>query len=509
MRGFRMGAASVFTTPTPLSGNALESFQDHVVRTGAKAPRASGVGWAMKNWGWIVAGLALVAFVFTMSFVAQFNPESGKGQVASVAPASNQQRALEPRFVTRQIPDGDADALPQEQFNPGFQDFWFINPHASPVRFGLEGKKCTCTGVQVFVVPKEHPWWKGEGSAFVKDGLPQVDELQKQSKSPLLTGLMKNLEGVELLGRLESSLPPAIDLAPGQAGFVRMGWKNEKVQRDVMSATLWIGTSENRDHIRLEAAIQTHPVLYMLDDFIDLGTLNATDRSQATGKLTIVLPTREKLPLKAEILNASDRERIALGEATPITGEGLGNLRKEVRVPVKAAFTIPIKATWKAPGEEYPEIGPFIKRIEVTTDEPGVNAQAQRSSPVRLFGKVEGDIEVIGTNQRGHVLLNRFERQEGSKAEAALESKEPGLVLKIDRQRTAPFLDAEIDKSPKRSGDRFRWRLLVKVGPGKVSGEFPRGLDPNPAYRDSAVYVTIDGQASRTVRIPVEGRADN
>jgi hypothetical protein len=496
-------------TPTPVSGHALESWKDDFVRDGATGAAGIRSPWAMKNWGWIVAGLAFVAFVFAMSFVAQFNPESGKGQVASVTPSTSEARALEPRFVTRQIPDGDADALPQEQFNAGFQDYWFINPHTTPVRFGLEGKKCTCTGVQVFVVPSDHPWWKGEGAAFVKDGQPLVDELQKQSKSPQLTSLLKSLEGVELLGRSESSIPPAIDLAPGQAGFVRMGWKNEKVQRDVMSATLWIGKPENRNHIRLEAAIHTHPVLYLLDDFVDLGTLNANDRSQAEGKLKIVLPTREKLPLKAEILNASPKERIILGEASPLTGEGLGALRKEVRIPVKAAYTISVKASWKAPGEEYPEIGPFIKRVEVSTDEPGVNAQAQRSTPVRVFGKVEGDIEVVGTNQRGHVMLNRFERQEGSKAEAALESKEPGLVLKIDRQRTASFLDAEIDKSPKRSGDRFRWRLLVKVGPGKVSGEFPRGLDPNPAYRDSAVYVTIDGQASRTVRIPVEGRADN
>lgn len=463
----------------------------------------------MKNWGWIVAGLALVILVFAMSFVAQFNPESGKGQVSTVAPSAQEPRALEPRFVTRQVPDGESDPLPQEQFNPGFQDFWFTNPHPEPIRFGLEGKKCTCTGVTVFVVPTDHPWWKAEGAGFMKNGEPQVDDLQKQWKTPVVAKLADSISGVELLGRLESTVPPAINLAPGQAGFVRMGWKNEKIQRDVMSATLWLGRPENRDHIRLEAAIHTHPVLYMLDDFIDMGTLNATDRGQASSKLTIVLPTRDKLPLKASILNPSAVERIVLGEATPVTGEGLGTLRKDVRVPIKAAYTIPIKATWKAAGEAYPEIGPFIKRIEVSTDEPGVNTQAQRSTPIRVVGKVEGDIEVVGTNERGHVLLNRFERQEGSKAEAALESKEAGLILNIDRQRTASFLDAEIDKSPRSAGDRFRWRLLVKIGPGKVSGEFPRGLDPNPAYRDSAIYVTINGQASRTVRIPVEGRADN
>lgn len=463
----------------------------------------------MNKWGWIVAGLGLAALVFAMSFVAQFNPESGKGQVASVSNPTNEARALEPRFVTRQVPDAESDPLPQEQFNPGYQDYWFINPHGSPIRFGLEGKKCTCTGVQVFVVPMDHPWWKGEGVVFVKDGKPEIEEIQKQWKSPAVTGLMKNLEGVELMTRVESAAQPSIEVAPGQAGFVRMGWKNEKLQRDVMSATLWIGRPENRESLRIEAAIHTHPVLYTLEDFIDLGTLNATDRTQAESRITIVLPTRESLPLKATILNPSPREKVVLGSAVPITGERLGTMRKEMRIPVKAAYTIPIRATWKTEGEQYPEIGPFIKRIEVNTDEPGVNAQAQRSSPIRLVGKVEGDIEVVGTNERGNVMLNRFERQEGAKAEAALESKEPGLVIKVDRERTSPFLEAEIDKSPRKAGDRFRWRLLVKVGPGKVSGEFPRGLDPNPAYRDSAVYVTIGGQASRTVRIPVEGRADN
>jgi hypothetical protein len=463
----------------------------------------------MKNWGWIVAGLALVAFVFAMSFVAQFNPESGKGQVASVSSSQADSKPLEPRFATRQVPDGDSEPLPQEQYNPGHQDYWFINPHPTAIRFGLEGKKCTCTGVKVFTIPVDHPWWKGDGAAFVKDGQPQAEELQRQWKSPAVLGLSQSIEGIELLGRTESASPPAVELAPGQAGFLRMGWKNEKVQRDVMSATLWLGKPENRDRIRIEAAIHTHPVLYVLEDYIDLGTLNASDRGQATGKLTVVLPTREKLPVNAMILNPSARDRVKLGEASPISGEALGALRKESRVPVKAAFTIPIKATWRISGEEYPEIGPFIKRVEVVTSDPGVNLQAQRSSPVRVVGKVEGDIEVVGTNERGHVMLNRFERQEGARAEAALETREAGLTLKVDRSRTAPFLEAQIDKSPKRSGDRFRWRLLVKVNPGTVSGEFPRGLDPNPAYRDSAVYVTIEGQASRTVRIPVEGRADN
>ncbi len=464
----------------------------------------------MKSWVWLLAVAIIIAFVFGLSFVAQFNPETGKGQASAVnTKTASESKILEPRFVTRQVPDGESDPLPQEQYNPGYQDYWFINPHPTAVRFGLEGKKCTCTGVQVFLVPPDHAWWRAEGAAFVKDGQIQVEVLQKEFRSPAVIALMKKLEGVELLSRVETTLPPAIDVQPGQVGFVRMGWKNEKIQRDVMSATLWLGQPELRDNIRLEAAIHTHAVLYVLDDVIDVGTLNSTDRTKAEAKITIVCSTREKLPLKAAFINPVERESIVIGSVKEVSGEALGNLRRDVKVPVKAAYTIPLTAKWQGSGDGYPEIGPFIRRIEVGTSDETVDAKAQKSGPIRIVGKIEGDIEVVGTSERGNVLLNRFERQEGARAEVALESRNPGMRLKIDRQRTASFIDAELDKSPRPSGDKFRWRLQVRVGPGKVSGEFPRGLDPNPIYRDSAVYVIIEGDTPRTVRIPVEGRADN
>lgn len=464
----------------------------------------------MKNWVWLLVAAGIVGFVFGLSFVAQFNPETGKGQATVVSSKSGaESKALEPRFVTRQVPDGESDPLPQEQFNPGFQDYWFINPHATAVRFGLEGKKCTCTGVQVYLVPAGHPWWQGEGAAFFKDGQILVDALQKECRSKAVAALIKNLEGVELLSRVETTVPPAIDVQPGQVGFVRMGWKNEKIQRDVMSATLWLGQPELRDNLRIEAAIHTHPVLYVLDDVIDVGTLNASDRTKAEAKVTVVCPTREKLVLGAAFINPLEREMIVIGGVKEISGEALAALRRDVKVPVKSAYTIPLKATWQALGESYPEIGPFIRRIEVSTPDATVDSKARKSNPIRIVGKIEGDIEVVGTSERGNVLLNRFERQEGARAEVALESRDPGMRFRIDRQRTASFLDAELDKSPRPSGDKFRWRLQVRVGPGKVSGEFPRGLDPNPVYRDSAVYVIIEGDTPRTVRIPVEGRADN
>lgn len=93
----------------------------------------------MKSWVWLLAVAIIIAFVFGLSFVAQFNPETGKGQASAVnTKTASESKILEPRFVTRQVPDGESDPLPQEQYNPGYQDYWFINPHPTAVRFGLK-----------------------------------------------------------------------------------------------------------------------------------------------------------------------------------------------------------------------------------------------------------------------------------------------------------------------------------------------------------------------------------
>ena len=115
-------------------------------------------------------------------------------------------------------------------------------------------------------------------------------------------------------------------------------------------------------------------------------------------------------------------------------------------------------------------------------------------------------MEVVGTDDRGYVLLNRFERQDGTRTAVILETRDPGLTLEVDKERSPTFVQVEIDKRPKVSGERLRWEMRLVVPPGKVSGDFPRA---EGVYRDCAVFLKIGGEKPRSLRIPISGRADN
>jgi hypothetical protein len=81
-----------------------------------------------------------------------------------------------------------------------------------------------------------------------------------------------------------------------------------------------------------------------------------------------------------------------------------------------------------------------------------------------------------------------------------------GLKLEIDREHTSKFLEVKLEGPQSFPTGRQSWKLNVRVPPGKVHGSFPRQDDP--LYRDSAVYVKmIDGQQTRSLRIPVQGEA--
>ena len=463
----------------------------------------------MKSWGWLAAVVLLVGVVFGITFMSNYDPEMGKVVQRTTKSAANvnpEETSLEPEFATKVFPPGDTDSLLQEYYKPGHHDYWMTNPHPTAIKFGLEGKKCTCTSVFYFKVPLDHAWWQGDGKGFLKNGKPDMTLLQEAQGGPKFAELEKTLKQIELTDKQSM-----VEMAPGEVGLVRMTWKNEKLQKDVMTATMWMGKPELRQYVRVEARINTAPLLMISDSAIDLGVLNSTGKPSAERQISVISPTRSNLEvadLNVRLTSARSvgKECVVVKEVRKASEAQLKQKQLESENPIRTLFFVTIGATWTPVSGGEPEIGPLVRRLEVSLKKTDVPEQARDALPVRIGCRVEGDIEVLGTDERGYLLLHRFERQDGSRAMVQLEARDAGLSLEVDRENSAPFVQVELDKRPKPFGDKFRWDLRAVVLPGKVSGEFPRS---EGVYKDCAIFVKIGGEKPRTIRIPITGRADN
>jgi hypothetical protein len=142
--------------------------------------------------------------------------------------------------------------------------------------------------------------------------------------------------------------------------------------------------------------------------------------------------------------------------------------------------------------------GPFRRMLQIS-----LPSEEWDSVSVAFTGEVHGDVTV---SDDGRVQFGPFKRLRGTSKALLVWSLTPGLRLEVDRQRTAPFLNVQLNEPEKDADGRQTWRLEIRVPAERASGVFPR--DNNPDYRDSAVYLKTAGPSARNIRIPVAGLAN-
>ena len=94
------------------------------------------------------------------------------------------------------------------------------------------------------------------------------------------------------------------------------------------------------------------------------------------------------------------------------------------------------------------------------------------------------------------IRLGPFDARSGTSRQVRLTSDRRELNLKLAKH--PPFMKVNLDKEKPGT-----WQLTVAIEPNKVSGAFPR--PDNEAYRDTAIYLAIEGEGGRRLRIPVTG----
>jgi len=170
-------------------------------------------------------------------------------------------------------------------------------------------------------------------------------------------------------------------------------------------------------------------------------------------------------------------------------------------VPITASYTVP-------GGKDLMELGPFSRQIEfIITKNNQKDLESETRVEARITGKVEGEFRILDAEQRGRLSMGVFQRGLGAKKELKIETDLPGIDLELDMPKTTAYLKVKLVPGwPQDVSGRRTWKYSIEIAPNSVSGPFPRD---DEFFRDSSFYLKSQGNASRSIRVPVEGRADN
>jgi hypothetical protein len=466
----------------------------------------------------------LVAIVFGVTFASMYVSRTPATPV--VRPKDGRVNpALHLTFERQSYPDADASftQAPMTEYGQmGQYDFWFENRNSEEVRVGLDKKSCaSCSEVQVFVAPRS--WhdalaqaalsWTGVSGDPLAYTLPRAAVMQKRGELAASATDLKTLEA----GSSEGVTVPAKSF-----GFIRLQWEakrmaNELPRPERFSADLWWNTPQ-AGGTKLEVGAALVPPLRLDVTDVTAGTLGP---GTAVAK-TVYLLSSTRDHLEEPVIDSTASAFITCTRPEPITEEdrrelerrsaplrlragARGNLTLEERrelmwasLTVRSGYRITITVREQAANGSRFDEGSFLHHVRIKPRDKIVLADPLE---VTVRGIVRGDVSLIGADSA--ISLGPFAVRNGTRHQVRLQIERKDLSLKIGR--VPDFMKAQLGEPETDSMGRRIWLLTLEIAPNKISGTFPR--PDSPAYRDTAIYLTIEGAAKRSLRIPVTGNA--
>jgi hypothetical protein len=362
-------------------------------------------------------------------------------------------------------------------------DFWFHNPTGSPVEVRFDWKSCTCTDLQIGLLPAgacsgwlERPF---EPHAL-GDGLLAHAEWHKLSSTP---------------GAEDTVTVPPNDSTRGPVwGVIRFTWEaKERGPKRLGAIFSAAAPGVIAKPVELSVTANIVAPLRLTPEVLTVGSVTADE--QKTAECLVWSSTRDHFTVKQiEVLPPDPCVTVAL---TPLTLAECGKYfndmklnaeRTQAKCGSKLTVTVRERTDAGAGGPVHShDLGAMEREIRLTTDigEP---------LTAMLRGIIRGDIHIIG-DDREIVQLGNFPSTEGTSRTILIGSTRPGVELDVDRSLSYPtYLNATIEKGSEPS----RWRLRVSVGPKQASGELPP---------QSVVVLVTNDSPPRRFRLPVRGGA--
>jgi hypothetical protein len=362
-----------------------------------------------------------------------------------------------------------------EQRTSGKKDFWFQNDNAVPVKLGLKSKSCKCSEVLVAVVPPAEAK-SYHSAANSSDSDPAI----KLNPQPL-----------------EIDDSKGVTVEPGAGGVVRLAWEDKKERQPTarderLVVEVWTQALEGGPKTvnRLELPVTFVPPLRIDKDAESLkDDLGLGDEKMVEFKCWS--STRPKFPLTAR---ERSEDPCFTCSCTPLNDEERKQLEASTKSHVLCGYRVAVTVRERLSDKVQMELGPFVRRIDLTSD-PDIEPTV-----VLVSGVVRGDVTVGNDEDRGRIVLGLFSAKYGVTKAVKLIAHRPGLELKVDKvEPESSRLKVKYLKKLQTvlPGGRAEWELCVQVPPDGPSG----------ALEHTAVRLTISGNPPRQIRIPVAGGA--
>ena len=400
------------------------------------------------------------------------------------------------------------DRIVTEYGQMGHHDFWFENANDEEMRLGLSKLSCKCAEAKVCIAPKE---WRaplaqavatsvGVGSqplGWVPMGAAVV---QKR------TDLAESAEGLETL----KVGPPGVAVPPRSSGFLRLEWEAKRGVRagprtEMFGVEIW-WQSPSAGGATLEAnALLAEGVWLDVDD-LSTGTLGPNGLAERT--VLLWSATRRQFAVAEVVSSAPDF--VTCSQPEPMTDEdrqellrrGVGVWIREklerYSIDPRSGYRLRITVREQKPDGSRFDEGLFLHHIRIKPREKIILPDPLE---VAVRGAVRGDVSLVGAEHG--INLDQFAVSQGIRRQIALQIERKDLSLKVDR---APgFMKVRLSEPEPDARGRRTWKLTLEIAPNTVAGAFPRR--DSEEYRDSAIYLKIEGAVNRRLRIPVTGHA--
>ncbi len=309
-----------------------------------------------------------------------------------------------------------------------------------------------------------------------------------------------------------------VSIPAGTLGWVRLTWKGQDASDKQLPMTmrLWTsrtGSNSQADVTLMAAIFPRHPLRVADNDLRGkvLGGedgLSPTDDQPYTDKIIGWSPTLDHPVVTREVVGGvgnTHADPFTLGAVEFLNPDQCAALANEVKDVVRSAFRIPVIIRAKGEDGKTPiDYGRFRRRVRLNVEGGSKDDVVE----VVLEGRINGPLEVVrGTDLVDYVDFRTFNRSAPSETkEFKVRSlDDTKLILAVDEQRTAKFLEVTLEE-PMQEGPSRLWTLKVRVKPNSVQGHFPDEKDPN--YRDCAIYLR-SGDDPRRYRLPVAGTAQS
>jgi hypothetical protein len=300
------------------------------------------------------------------------------------------------------------------------------------------------------------------------------------------------------LRTLAVNAPDAIVVPPRAVGFVRLVWEARRSptdRRTKLAADLWWQDPRKGGGVRLEANSYFIDGLRLDAADVNAGTLsNPGDTAQRT--VRIWSSTRYQLD-EPEIVSTG-APFITCAKPVPLTAQDRAELYR-YGGEVRAGYSLTLTVREQLPNGSRFDEGFFHHLIQI---KPRERIILPEPLEVNVRGVVRGDISLVGVDNG--IDLGPFPVGGGTRHQIKLQTKQRDLSLKLDRFPES-FMKVTLGEPTTEAGGQRTWLLTLEILPNRVSGTFPRR--DSVSYRDTAIYLRIEGAATRRLRIPVSGKA--